>query len=97
MTTNQSKTKPKNTRSSEMKKYNNNEDLDSIADLVHRQGVFLEILIHRLAAVEATVLVLALHTLPDETLGAVKGVEEEILSKIHGRLAAEAEHNLDDL
>jgi hypothetical protein len=79
-----------------MKNNKSNHDFDSIADLVLNQGVFLEILIHRLAAVEATVLVLALHTLPDETLGAVKGVEEEILSKIHGRLAAEVEDNLDD-
>jgi hypothetical protein len=80
-----------------MKKHDNNEDFDSIADLVDRQGVFLEILIHRLAAVEATVLVLALHTLPDETLATVKEVEDEILSKIHGRLIAEVEHNLDEL
>ena len=79
-----------------MKKDNNKHDFDSIADLVHRQGVFLEILIHRLAAVEATMLVLALHTLPDETFGTVKEVEKEILSKIHGRLLAEVEHNLDE-
>ena len=85
------------TKSSEIRKHNDKHDFDSIADLVHRQGVFLEILIHRLAAVEATVLVLALHTLPDETLGTVKDVEEEILSKIHGSLATEVEHNLDDL
>lgn len=80
-----------------MKKDDNKHDFDSIADLVHRQGVFLEILIHRLAAVEATVLVLALHTLPDETLRTVKEIEDEILSRIHGRLVAEIEHNLDEL
>jgi hypothetical protein len=80
-----------------MKNNNNKYDFDSIADLVHRQGVFLEILIHHLATVEATVLVLALHRLPDQTLGTVKEVEDEILSKIHGRLVAEAEHNLDEL
>ena len=80
-----------------MKKHDKNEDFDSIADLVHRQGVFLEILIHRLAAVEATVLVLALHMLPDDTLGTVKEVEDEILAKIHGRLIAEVELNRDEL
>ena len=81
-----------------MKQHDNkHDDFDSIADLIHRQGVFLEILIHRLAAVEATVLVLALHTVPEETLGTIKEVGDEILSKIHGRLAAEVEHNLDDL
>ena len=81
-----------------MKKHDNNEGLDSIAHLVHRQGIFLEVLIHRLAAVEANVLVLALQTLPDyETLRMVKEVEDEILSKIHGRLIAEVEHNPDKL
>ena len=80
-----------------MKKLDNKHDFDSIADLVHRQGVFLEILIHHLAAVEATVLVLALHTLPDGTLRTVKEVENEILSEIHRRLIAEVEHNLDEL
>jgi hypothetical protein len=80
-----------------MKKDNDKHDCDSIADLVYRQGVFLEILVHHLATVEATVLVLALHSLPDETLGTVKEVENEILSKIHGRLLAEVEHNLDEL
>jgi len=80
-----------------MKKDNNKHDFDSIADLVHRQGVFLELLIHHLAAVQATVLVLALHRLPDETLRTVKAVEDEILSEIHGRLVAEVEHNLDEL
>jgi len=80
-----------------MKKDDNKHDFDSIADLVHRQGVFLEILIHHLAAVEATVLVLALHRLPDETLRTVKEVEDEILSRIHARLVAEVEHNLDEL
>jgi hypothetical protein len=81
-----------------MKKHNNNESLDSIANLVHRQGIFLEVLIHRLAAVEATALVLALHTLPDyESLRTVKEVEDEILSKIHGRWMAEVEHSPDKL
>ena len=80
-----------------MKKLDSKHDFDSIADLVHRQGVFLEILVHHLATVEATVLVLALHRLPDETLGTVKEMENEILSKIHGRLLAEVEHNLDEL
>jgi hypothetical protein len=79
-----------------MKKDNNEHDLDSIADLVHRQGVFLEILIHRLASVEATVLVLALHSLPDETLRTIKEVEDEILSEIHKRLAAKVEDNLEE-
>jgi hypothetical protein len=98
MTPNQSETKPKNTRSSEMKKHDNNEDLGSIADLVHRQGVFLEVLIHRLAAVEATVLMLAIHTLPDdESFRMVKEFEGDILSKIHKRLATKLDHNLDDL
>ena len=90
----QSETKTKNTRDSQMKQQDNkHDDFDSIADLIYRQGVFLEILIHRLAAVEATVLVLALHTVPEETLGTIKEVEDEILSKLHGRLAAEVEHN----
>ena len=80
-----------------MKKDNNRDDFDSIAGLVHRQGVFLEILIHHLAAVKATLLVLALHQLPDETLRTVKDVEDEILSEIHGRLIAEVEHNLGEL
>ena len=80
-----------------MKKLDNKHDFDSIADLVHRQGVFLEILIHQLAAVKATLLVLALHQLPDEILSTVKPVEDEILSEIHGRLIAEVEHNQDEL
>jgi hypothetical protein len=80
-----------------MKNDNNKHDFDSIADLVHRQGVFLEILIHHLAAVEATMLVLALDRLPDETLRTVKEVKDQILSEIHGRLVAEREHNVDEL
>ena len=79
-----------------MKKNNSKHDFDSIADLVNRQGVFLDILIHLLAAVKATLLVLALHQLPDGTLHTVKEVEDEILSEIHRRLIAEVEHNLDE-
>lgn len=79
-----------------MKNGNNEHDFDSIAELLRRQGVFLEVLVHRLAIVEATALVLAEQTLPDEALQAVKELEDEILSKIHKRIIAEAEGDFED-
>jgi hypothetical protein len=79
-----------------MKNDNGEHNFDSIAELLRRQNVFLEVLVHRLASVEATALVLALQTLPDEALKSVKEVEDEILSEIHKRIIAEAEHDLED-
>jgi hypothetical protein len=79
-----------------MKDSDSEHDFDSIAELLRRQGVFLEVLVHRLASVEATALVLALQTLPEEALRSVKEVEDEILSEIHKRIIAEADGDFED-
>jgi hypothetical protein len=79
-----------------MKNDNGEHNFDSIAELLRRQNVFLEVLVHRLASVEATALVLAEQTLPDEALQTVKELEDEILSEIHKRIIAEAEGDFED-
>jgi hypothetical protein len=79
-----------------MKNDNREHDFDSIADLLRRQNVFLEVLVHHLAGVEAAAYVLVLQTLPEEALGTVKEVKDHILSEIHKRILAEAEGDFDD-
>ncbi len=79
-----------------MKNDNSEHDLDSIAEILCRQNVFLEILVHHVASVEATAFMLALQTLDEEALGTVKEVKDEILSEIHKRIIAEAEHDFED-
>jgi hypothetical protein len=71
-------------------------DFDSIAEHLRRQNVSLEVLVHHVASVEATAFVLALQTLDEEALQTVKEVKDEILSEIHKRIIAEAEHDLED-
>jgi len=79
-----------------MKNGNSEHDFDSIADLLRRQNVFLEVLVHHLAGVEAAVLVLVQQTLPEEALHAVREVEDHILSDIHEKIIAEAERDFED-
>jgi hypothetical protein len=79
-----------------MKNDNRENDFDSIAELLHRQNVFLEVLVHHQASIEAAALVLVLQTLPEEALHTVKEVKDHILSEIHEKLIAEAERDFED-
>jgi len=78
-----------------MKDRSSEHDFDSIADLLRRQNVFLEVLVHHLAGVEAAVLVLVLQTLPEESLDTVREVKDHILSGIHERITDEAEQDFE--
>jgi len=57
---------------------NSEHDFDSIAELLQRQTVVLEVLVHHLAGVEAAALVLVLQTLPEEALHTVREVKDHI-------------------
>jgi hypothetical protein len=70
-------------------------DFDSIAELLRRQDVLLEVLVDHLASVEATALLL-LQMLPEESLNDVKEVKDYFLSKINDKMKAELERNLED-
>jgi hypothetical protein len=75
---------------------NSEHDFDSIAELLQRQTVVLEVLVHHLAGVEAAALVLVLQTLPEEALNTVREVKDHILSEIHEKMIADTEHDFED-
>jgi len=81
-----------------MKNGNSEHDFDSIAELLRRQGAVLEILVHHLAYVEATLGALLVEMLPDEAaLHKAKKLKDQILSKINDKMKADLERALDEL
>lgn len=80
-----------------MKNNNIEHDFDSIAEVLRRQNCVLEILVHHLAYVEATLGVLAVKTFPDHAHGTVKELRAHILSEINEKLKAELERKLEEL
>jgi hypothetical protein len=79
-----------------MKNGNNEHDFDSIADHLRHQDAVLEVLLHHLANVEATVTALTLKSLSDKNSYAVKRLKEYMQPKIYGKMIAGILRNLDD-
>lgn len=79
----------------DMKQDNNEDNFDSMAELLRRQGVLMEILVDHLANVEATAHLL-LQTLPWESLDDVQEMKHYFLSRMNDKMKGELERNLED-
>jgi len=75
---------------------NTRHDLDSIAQLLRAQNAVLEVVLHHLAHLEATLFALAVKALPNEKFIAAKRLKDHLQPTIHGDMMARAERDLRD-
>jgi hypothetical protein len=73
---------------------NTQDDFDSIAQLLRAQNAVLEVLVHHLAHVEATLFALAIKALSNDKFIAAKHLKDHLQPTFYADMMAQAERNL---
>ena len=77
-----------------MKNGNHQENFESVAKLLRYQNAILDVLLHHLAHVEATLFALTVKALPAEKLYIAKSMKDHLQPTIYSDMMAEVERNL---